>query len=48
MKNTTTIKVYSAAGLTYFVRKDNRFAARLFQLGHILRRTGYRTQILEG
>lgn len=48
MKNTITIKVYSAAGLTYFVRKDSRLSAILYRFGHLLRRTGYQTEIVEG
>lgn len=46
MKN-ITIKVFSVNGLTYFVEKKNMVAAQLYRIGHLLRRTGYQTEIVE-
>lgn len=46
MKKMYTIKVYSN-GLYYYVKKPTKLSARLFQLSHLLRRTGYKTKILE-
>ena len=46
MKKMYTIKVY-CDGLSYYVKKPTKLSARLFQLSHLLRRTGYKTKILE-
>lgn len=48
MKNTITIKVYSTAGLTYFVKKNSMVSAQLYRLRHLVERTGYQTEIVKG
>lgn len=40
------IKVSANGGLTYFVEKHNKFSAQMYRIGHILRQTGYRTEIV--
>ena len=42
-----TIKVFSKIGITYFVEKNNIISAQLFRLGHLLRGSGYQTEIVE-
>lgn len=46
MKRTITIKVFGEDSLTYFVRKSNYLSVILYRAGHVLRRTGYQTQIV--
>ena len=41
-----TIKVFSKIGSTYYVEKSNIISAELFRLGHLLRSSGYQTEIL--
>ena len=41
-----TIKVFHKIGITYYVEKSNIIPAELFRLGHLLRSSGYQTEIL--
>ena len=41
-----TIKVFHKIGITYFVEKNNIISAQLFRLAHLLRGSGYQTEIL--
>ena len=40
------VKVFSKIGITYYVEKSNIISAELFRLGHLLRNSGYQTEIL--
>ena len=46
IKKMVTIKVFSKIGITYFVEKNNIISAQLFRLGHLLRGSGYQTEIV--
>ena len=46
VKKMVTIKVFHKIGITYFVEKNNIISAQLFRLGHLLRGSGYQTEIL--
>ena len=41
-----TVKVFSKIGITYYVEKSNIISAQLFRLGHLLRSSGYQTEIV--
>ena len=41
-----TVKVFSKIGITYSVEKRNIVCAQLFRLGHMLRGSGYQTEIV--
>lgn len=41
-----TVKVFSKIGITYYVEKSNIVSAQLFRLGHMLRGSGYQTEIV--
>ena len=45
-KKMVTVKVFSKIGITYFVEKNNIISAQLFRLGHLLRGSGYQTEIV--
>ena len=40
------VKVFHKIGITYYVEKSNIISAELFRLGHLLRGSGYQTEIL--
>ena len=46
IKKMVTVKVFSKIGITYFVEKNNIISAQLFRLGHLLRGSGYQTEIV--
>lgn len=46
MKKNYIVEV-SACGLSYRVECKNLLSARLFQLSHVLRNTGYNTKVVE-
>lgn len=41
-----TIKVFSKIGISYYVEKSNIISAELFRLGHLLRSSGWQTEIV--
>lgn len=41
-----TVKVFSKIGITYFVETNNIIEAQLFRLRHLLRGSGYQTEIV--
>ena len=41
-----TVKVFSKIGITYYVENSNIISAQLFRLGHLLRGSGYQTEIV--
>ena len=47
IKKMVTIKVFSKIGITYYVEKSNIISAQLFRLGHLLRGSGYQTEIVQ-
>ena len=47
IKKMVTVKVFSKIGITYFVEKNNIISAQLFRLGHLLRGSGYQTEIVQ-
>ena len=40
------VKVFHKIGITYYVEKSNIVSAQLFRLGHMLRGSGYQTEIV--
>ena len=42
-----TVKVFHKIGITYYVEKSNIISAQLFRLGHLLRGSGYQTEIVQ-
>lgn len=46
IKKMVTVKVFSKIGITYYVEKSNIVSAQLFRLGHLLRGSGYQTEIV--
>ena len=40
------VKVFSKIGIIYYVEKSNIISAELFRLGHLLRSSGWQTEIL--
>ena len=46
IKKMVTVKVFSKIGITYYVEKSNIVSAQLFRLGHMLRGSGYQTEIV--
>ena len=46
IKKMVTVKVFSKIGITYYVEKSNIISAQLFRLGHLLRGSGYQTEIV--
>ena len=41
-----TVKVFHKIGITYYDEKCNIVFAQLFRLGHLLRGSGYQTEIV--
>lgn len=41
-----TVKVFSKIGISYYVEKSNIISAELFRLGHLLRSSGWQTEIV--
>ena len=41
------VKVFHKIGITYYVEKSNIVSAQLFRLGHLLRGSGYQTEIVQ-
>ena len=46
IKKMVTVKMFSKIGITYYVEKSNIISAQLFRLGHLLRGSGYQTEIV--
>lgn len=46
IKKMVIVKVFSKIGITYYVEKSNIISAQLFRLGHLLRGSGYQTEIV--
>ena len=46
IKKMVTVKVFSKIGIIYYVEKSNIISAELFRLGHLLRGSGYQTEIV--